>query len=123
MEVRFASGKLQKQCRSSSEAEKLFGGDKGLALALLARIQQLKAAVTIRDIVYTPSLHFHALHNKGRSKLEGYFAIDVKSRKEPWRIIIQPLDENGDPFVPCNIDEISDLVRVVKVEKVSKHYE
>lgn len=123
MDVRYASGKLQKQCKSLSEAKKLFGGNKDLALSLLARIQQLEAAETIRDVVHMPSLHFHSLHDKGRSKLEGRFSIDVKSRREPWRLIIQPLDENGEPFVPCNIDEISDLVRVVRVEKVSKHYD
>ena len=28
--------------------------------------------------------------------MEGYFAIDVKSRREQWRIILQPLDKNGE---------------------------
>ena len=55
--------------------------------------------------------------------MEGYFAIDVKSRKEPWRIILEPLDENKNPFVPCNIDEIAATVRIVGIVEVSKHYE
>ena len=101
MEVEYASHKIKEQCEKWSAAKKLFGGNEALAKALLARIQQLKAAVT----------------------LEGYFAIDVKTRKDAWRLIIQPLDENRAPFVPCNVDEISGLVRIVRVERVSKHYD
>lgn len=123
MEVVYASSKVERQCEKKSAARKLFGGDEVLANALLARIQQLKAAATLRDIICTPALHFHALHNKGKSKLEGYFAIDIKTRKDAWRLILQPLDEDQAPFVPCNIDEISGFVRVVRVEKVSKHYD
>ena len=78
MEVEYASRKLEEQCEKLSAARKLFGGNETLAKALLARIQQLKAAVTLRDIICLPTLRFHALHNKGKSKLEGYFAIDVR---------------------------------------------
>lgn len=47
----------------------------------------------------------------------------MKSRREPWRIILQPLDDNGEPFVPCNIDEIASSVKIVEISEVSKHYE
>ena len=50
-------------------------------------------------------------------------AIDVKSRREQWRIIIEPLDENEQTYNPCNIDEIAENVRVVEIMEVSKHYE
>ncbi len=55
--------------------------------------------------------------------MEGYFAIDVKTIKEPWRIILQPLDENKVPYDPCNIDEIAGYVKIVEIREVSKHYE
>lgn len=55
--------------------------------------------------------------------MDGIFAIDVKTRKDPWRIIIQPLDENEEPYDPCNIDEIAGVVRIVEVKEVSNHYE
>ena len=55
--------------------------------------------------------------------MEGLFAIDVKTKADPWRIILQPLDENKEPYNPCNIDEISGIVRIVEVREVSKHYE
>ena len=55
--------------------------------------------------------------------LEGYYAIDVKSVRDQWRIIVQPLDDKQHPFVPCYIDQISAQVRIVEIAEVSKHYE
>lgn len=100
-------------------AAKLFGGDKKLALSLMARINALEQASVIKDIVIMPTFHFHNL--KGDRK--GYFAIDVKSRRDKWRIILQPLDENEKAFDSCNIDEIASYVRIIEISEVSAHYE
>ena len=123
MELLYASTKLKTQCTSVKAAKKLFGGDTVLATSLLARINAMEAAETIKDIIVQPSFHFHKLNNKHGRDLEGYFAIDVKSRREQWRIIIQPLDSNKNPFVPCHIDQIAEYVRIVEITEVSKHYE
>lgn len=90
----------------------------------MADINALVAAETIKDIIVQPRYHFHALNNKGKNgkNLKDYFAIDVKTRKEAWRIILQPLDNNKQPFNPCNIDQIAGIVKVIKIEEVSKHY-
>ena len=123
MELVYASDIVKAQCTSAKAAGKLFGGDSTLVRSLLARITSLKAAVTIKDIIVQPSFHFHKLDNKHGRDLEGYFAIDVKSRREQWRIIIQPLDDNKNPFRPCYIDQIAEYVRIVEITEVSKHYE
>ena len=123
MKIEYASTKVEAQCTSLKEARKHFGGDNGLAVSLMSRINSINSAETIKDIVLLPPLHFHALKNKDGKNLDGYFAIDVKSRREPWRIILQPLDDNGEPFVPCNIDEIASSVKIVEILEVSKHYE
>ena len=68
-------------------------------------------------------LRFHKLENYGKSRLKGFFAIDVKTIKEPWRIIVQPLDEDKQVFDPCDIDKIASIVRIVSVKEISKHYE
>jgi plasmid maintenance system killer protein len=101
----------------------MFGGDTVLGRSLLARINALKQAETIKDIIVQPAYHFHKLQNKNGRNLDGFFAIDVKSRKEQWRIILQPLDEEKKPYIPCNIDEIAGIVKIVGIEEVSKHYE
>lgn len=119
VKINYTNDKGENQCTSLKAATKLFGGNKGLAISLHARVNAIKDADVIKDIIVTPQFHFHNLHGK----LEGYFAIDVKTRKEKWRIILCPLDENGKQFNPCNIDEIASIVRIVKIKEVSAHYE
>ena len=123
MEVVYSTSKIERQCTVLKEAGKLFGGDKVLAVSLMARINAFKQAETIKDIIVQPTFHFHKLGNKNGRNLEGFFAIDVKSRREQWRIILEPLDENKEPYVPCNIDVIAECVRIVRIVEVSKHYE
>lgn len=119
MDILYSNEKVHEQCTNIKAAQKLFGGDKQLATKLLARINQIEAADVLRDIVLTQPLRFHSL----KGNLDGYFAIDVKTKKEPWRIILQPIDEDEKPYNPCNIDEISGKVRIVEIREVSKHYE
>lgn len=114
---------MKLQCTSVKAANKLFGGNKALTVNLLARINALANADNIKDIICQPAFRFHALKNKHGRNLEGYFAIDVKSIREPWRIILQPLNQERHPYEPCNIDEIAEIVRVVEIMEVSKHYE
>ena len=54
---------------------------------------------------------------------DGYFAIDVKTRKEKWRLILRPLDDNEEVYDPCHIDEIAGVVKIVEIREVSAHYE
>lgn len=123
MELVYASEKVKTQCTSVKAARKLFGGNNALATSLHARINALGQANTIKDIIAQPTFHFHKLSNMHGKNLEGYFAIDVKSRRERWRIIIQPLDDNKNPFIPCYIDQIAEYVRIIEITEVSKHYE
>ena len=123
MKVNYSTEKVKNLCEDLRIAKKFFNGNTLLANSLMARINALKQADTIKDIIAQPAFHFHKLINKNGRDLEGYFAIDVKSRREQWRIIIEPLDENEQTYNPCNIDEIAENVRVVEIMEVSKHYE
>lgn len=123
MEIEYSTPKVQEQCTSVKAAKKLFGGDMILVRSLLARINALRQAETLKDIIVQTTYHFHKLENKKGKNLEGFFAIDVKSRKEQWRIILQPLNEHKEAYVPCNIDKISGIIKIVEITEVSKHYE
>lgn len=123
MKVNYSTEKVKNLCEDLRIVKKFFNGNTLLANSLMARINALKQADTIKDIIVQPAFHFHKLINKNGRDLEGYFAIDVKSRREQWRIIIEPLDENEQTYNPCNIDEIAENVRVVEIMEVSKHYE
>lgn len=123
MILEYASDKVKSQCTSIKAANKLFGGDAALSKSLLARINALGSADNIKDIIVQPAFRFHTLRNKKGKNLEGYFAIDVKSIRDPWRIIMQPLNSDKQPYNPCNIDEIAESVRIVEIAEVSRHYE
>ena len=90
---------------------------------LHSRVNALRQATTLKDIVVQRQFRFHKLTNKGGNDLEGYFAIDVKTRRDPWRLIVRPLDSNGEPFESSGIDEIADVVEVIGIKEVSRHYE
>ena len=119
MRIIYVNTKTEKQCNSLKEATKLFGGDKKLAMSLLARITAIEQADVMKDIIVMPTFRFHKL----RGKLDGYFAIDVKTIRDKWRIVLQPLNEEEKPFNPCNIDEIAATVKIVEIKEVSVHYE
>lgn len=123
MDLVYASDKVKSQCTSIKVANKLFGGDAALSKSLLSRINALRSANNIKDIIVQPTFRFHALKNKKGKDLEGYFAIDVKSIREPWRIIVQPLNSDKQPYNPCNIDEVAEYVIIVEITEVSRHYE
>ena len=123
MEIVYETEKVKELCTSFKAAKRHFGGDEGIARKLFARVNALVAATTMKDIAVQPSLHLHPLANKGRRQLDGYFAIDIAGRKCPWRLIVQPLDSNKEPFDPCNIDVIADVAEIVGIMEVSNHYE
>ena len=119
MKILYANKKTERQCTSIKEASKLFGGDKILANSLLARINAFEQADVINDIRMIKPFRFHSLSGN----YKGCFSVDVKTIREKWRIILQPLDDNKKIFKPCHIDEIAQTVRIVKIIEVSAHYE
>lgn len=123
MDIEFGSEEVEKQCTGLKAAKKLLGGDELMAQKLLARINAIRQSTNLNDIIVQHHFYFHNLENKGHKRLDGYFSIAVKTKKEPWRIILRPLDENRQPYDKCNIDEISKKVTVIEIKEVSKHYE
>lgn len=124
MRIIYSTEKIKNICEDIKIATRYFGGNKMLAISLMSRINSIKQIEHIKDLINQPQMAFHKLLNKGKNKnLEGFFAIDVKTRKDKWRIIIELLDDDKKPFVPCNIDVVANYVKVVEVKEVSNHYE
>ena len=119
MKIVYANKKTEKQCTDLKCATKLFGGNKVLAISLHARINAIEQAEVINDIIVNKHFRFHNL----KGERNGFFAIDVKTVRDKWRIVLQPLDENNRTYNPCNIDEIAKIVKVVEIHEESAHYE
>lgn len=71
MEIKYNNPKVESQCTSLREAQKLFGGNKGVALSLHARIASIVSAEVIKDIIVQKQFRFHDLHDKGNKKYDG----------------------------------------------------
>jgi len=123
LEIEYSSEEVKNQCESVKAAKKLFGGDAQLVSKLMSRVEALVAAESLKDIVIQKQFRFHKLENKGKNRLEGYYAIDVKTKKEPWRIILRPMKEKGQAYDSFNVDELADKVEIVEIREVSNHYE
>lgn len=61
MKIVYATSKIENLCTNQKMALKFFGGDKKLAQNLFSRINAIKAASVIKDIVLMPNFHFHSL--------------------------------------------------------------
>lgn len=122
MKVLYKNKEVERICSSISEATKYFGGDKALAKNLIIRINYLVQFPVINDLIQA-NFGFHNLKNKLGRNLEGYFAINVKTKVQPWRIIIEPLDNHDNPYKVCHIDKIKNEVKTIRIVEVSKHYE
>lgn len=95
MKVVYATDEVENVCEKLKTAKKFFNGNVMLANSLMARINALKQADNIKDIIVQLTFHFHKLINKNGRDLEGYFAID----------------------------EIAKNVRIVGIAEVDKYYE
>lgn len=123
MRLEYKDAKVEGYCTNLKKAMKLFGGNKELAIKLLSRINSLEKAHTIKDIIVQTQFRFHNLSNKKGRDLSCHYAIDVKTRKEPWRIILVLLKDNFDIYTSESIDKIANIVKIVRIEEVSNHYD
>lgn len=119
LEIMYKDKKIKQICTSLKSAKKFFGGQNLIAINLLARINQMQNADTLKDFLNATAYHFHPL----KGNLQGYFALDIKSRKDKWRLILIPLNTEKKPFDPCHIDKIAPIVQIIKIMEVSAHYE
>ena len=65
MKLLYKNNKVSKICEDIREATSYFGGNKDYAISLMARINALKQAEDIRDIIALKQMRFHKLVNKG----------------------------------------------------------
>lgn len=118
--------RTERICTDEKAAKKFFGGDAVLTRYLSARITTLRSAVSMDDLIKRKDkspLRLHMLHNKGNKRYKGCFAIDLKTIREPWRIIFEPLDDNREPFDEPSIYPFACKVRIIEIMEISKHYE
>lgn len=116
MKIYYDNKNIQKLCNDYKYAQKKLG--KNVAYKLYKALQFINASVCFIDIKYMMTLRLHPL--KGDRK--GTYAIDL-GKKTGFRLILIPVDQNGNKWTNENIITIYNSTDTVILMEVSKHYE
>ena len=85
-----------------------------VAEKLHALINLIESADNLKDIY-----HLHPL----QAKREGQYALDVAGRRAGYRLVIIPLDANGNEWKEKNVNIVYKSTEVIIAWEVSNHYE
>ncbi|MDE5780349.1 MAG: type II toxin-antitoxin system RelE/ParE family toxin [Lachnospiraceae bacterium] len=116
IEIQYKSSKLKNICHDFSKAKKEFGTI--VAEKLHALINLLENAETLNDINAMQIYNLH--HLLGKRK--GEYALDL-GRRLGYRLIITPLDDNGNKWKEKDINVMYKSTKIVLILEVSNHYE
>ncbi len=116
IKIEYRNNKDKKICTDFRKAKKEVG-DK-VADKLYSLINFIESAENLLDIKSVPTYHLHPLEGKRK----GQFAINL-GRRLGWRLIVIPIDEDGNKLESVDINTLYELSNIVLVWEVSKHYE
>ena len=117
MKIVYRNNKTERLCEDNKRAIKELGNEVARRLAEL--LNAIEAFPTLLDLRGFPQYRLHPL---GYNRKYQYSFVIHKSYK--WRLIIYPLDEQGN-ILKDNSNEIEMLSKAVMVEvlEVSEHYD
>ena len=84
-----------------------------------ALIALLESAENLQDIAAMQIYHLHSLHGDR----EGQHALDIAGRRAGYRLIIIPLDAEGNEWKEKDINIVYQATNVIIAWEVSNHYE
>lgn len=117
MNIQYKNNTVKKQCTDRKKAKKDFGE---YADDVLGKINLIEEMTSFKDLLSLSSLRCHSLSGKSKN----YWAIDVKGKKCSLRIILAPLDENGNIIQPdADFPNKCTSLNIILIEEVSNHYE
>ncbi len=117
MKVIYEDKKTERLCSDFSHAQKKLGHD--VAKRLHALMNAIESFANLYDLFVMPQYRLHAL--KGNRQGQYSFVIHRASK---WRLIVYPLDEDGN-VLSAGSDEKGMLIKsvVVDILEVSEHYD
>ena len=103
MDILFKTKKLWKQCNNHKELNKAFGSKR--ARLIQRRLDEFKAAKTLKDVATLPGPRCHEL----TGDKTGQLSVDLD---HPYRLLFMPAN---DP-VPKKVDGGLDWTRIIRIE-------
>lgn len=107
---------MEKICTDFNNAKKKY--NVRVAEKLHALINLMKSAETLHDI---HSMRIYNLHPLQGNR-QGQYALDL-GRKLGYRLIIIPLDDEGNEWKEKDINIMCKATKIVWISEVSNHYE
>ena len=90
-----------------------------VAERLLALINFIENAENLKDVDSMRIYHLHPLHGKR----EGQYGLDIAGRDRGYRLIIIPLDSEGNEWIEKDVNIVYKATEVIIAWEVSNHYE
>lgn len=117
IEIKYHDKTVQKMCTDLKKAKKDLPTI--VAEKLHALINLLESSENLQDISEMQIYHLHPL----QGKREGEFALDIAGRKSGYRLVIIPLDADGNRWEEKDINVIYKSTEIIIAWEVSNHYE
>lgn len=117
MIITYKDSKVRERCTNYKLAKKDYNIK--VAEALHSTINFIENAETLMDIKNFPPFNLHPLH---RDRV-GTFAIDLGGRKTGYRLIIRPLDDEGNEWKKSDVNAIYKATKIMIILEVTNHYE
>lgn len=116
IEVQYHNSKVKKLCQDYKKAKKELNVE--VAEKLHSLIGVLESADNLWDINQMRIYNLHPLHGDR----EGQYALDL-GRRLGFRLVIIPLDENGNELDEKDINIVYRATKIVIAWEVTNHYE
>lgn len=117
IEIQYKDKDVKKLCTDLKKAKKELPAI--VAEKLHALINLIESADNLKDIDEMQIYHLHPLHGKR----EGQYALDVAGRKYGYRLVIIPLDADGNEWKEKDVNVVYKSTEVIIAWEVSNHYE
>ncbi|MBR5290943.1 MAG: hypothetical protein IKU28_08150 [Erysipelotrichaceae bacterium] len=90
-----------------------------IAEGLHSLINILENADNLRDIFKMSIYYLHPLQGKRK----GQYALDIAGRRAGYRLIIIPLDPDGNPWKEKDVNIVYKSTQVILAWEVTNHYD
>lgn len=117
IEIQYHDNTVKKLCTDLKKAKKDLPAI--VAEKLHALINLIESSECLQDIAEMQIYHLHPLHGKR----EGQYALDIAGRRTGYRLVIIPLNADGNEWKEKDVAVVYKSTEVIIAWEVSNHYE
>lgn len=108
---------MKKLCKDLKKAKRELPAN--VAEKLHALVNLIKSSVNLKDIAELQIYHLHPL----QGTREGQYALDIAGRRSGYRLVIIPLDADGNEWEEKDVNVVYQSTEIIIAWEVSNHYE